>query len=208
MTEIAKVELNVPDVVVNGPALEIGEMDRAGFEDLGLKLRTIEGFNQFWQGDWANAVVAQHSDTTLRELCELIGFNYGTTRDYASVAGRLEVSLRNDMIHKYPDLTFEHFKRAMPAPSPEFALAKAGKEGWNTRELMKEVKAMRPVPQTKDVLFQWIRDNRIIKSNEAFLYIASVIEDLQTTTEDHAVAAILLTEWSIKLDQLKELIDD
>ncbi len=208
MTKIAKVELNVPDVIVNGPALEIGEMGRDGFEELGLKLRTIEGFTQFWLGDWANAVIEQHSDTTLRELCELTGFNYGTVRDCASVAGRVPVSERSDMIQTYPDLTFEHFRRAMPAPSPMFALKQAGHEGWTTRELTTAVKAMRPVPQTKDILFQWIRDNRVIKAQEAFLYLATVVEDLQATTEDHAMAAIILTKWSKQLTDLKGLIDD
>ena len=208
MTKLAKFELNVPSVVVNGPALEIGEMGRAGFEELGLKLRTVEGFNQFWIGDWANAVVEQHSDTTLRELCELIGLSYRTVRTYGSVAGRVDVSRRLDIIHKYPDLTFSHFQESVTAPSPEFALEKAGTEDWTILEMRKEVKAMHPEPETKDILFQWLRDRRVIKTQEAFLYIAEVIEDLQTTTEDHAIAAILLTTWSQKLHDLKGLIDE
>ena len=203
---LTRISLNVDNVVVNGPALEIGEMDRAGFETLGIKLKTIEGHTVLWWGDWGNAFVEQHGETEVKQVAELLDMDYTYISQCMSTAREYDVLVRTKYLET--GLSPTHLLVARAAPSTTFALDQAVKEEMSVKDLKKAIKAMLPKPKQKKVLFQWIRDQRVINTQEAFLYIAGVIEDLQTTTEDHAVAAILLTEWSVQLEQLKELIDD
>ena len=205
--KITKISLNVNNVVVNGPALEIGEMDRAGFEELGIKLKTIQGHTVLWWGDWGNAFKEQHGWGSVKQVAELLEMNENYIMECMGTAETYKVEVRTSYLEQ--GLSSTHLLEARAAPSPEFALDRAVEYGWSKRELRAEIQAMRPASkEEKKIMFQWIRDSRVIWMEEAFLTMANIVEDLQTATEDHAVAAIMLTEWSIKCNQLKELIDD
>ncbi len=134
------VRLDIADVVIDGPSLEIGDLSLEEFDDLGRKLRSIEGHSQFWIGDWANALKDQHGKGAMLKLAREIGYEIGTVRNYASISRRYETSLRNDVLSQHPKLSFDHFRLAITAPSPKFALGQAGSKSLSTRELAKWVK--------------------------------------------------------------------
>ena len=189
---VARVELNVQDVVINGPSLEIGEMSIAGFEELGLKLRTVSGFSQYWIGDWGVALKEQHGEQAVRKLAELLGFAEKTVRNYMSVSRKYEPSLRSEALELYPDLTFEHMKIALGAPSPEFALELAGKEGWKTKELTDHIRKMKTgITPKEPANFSWLRDPRIIRAEEGFLHIKEALLAMRNENNDTEVSQIL-----------------
>lgn len=205
--ELTRIDLNVPNVEIDGPALKIGEMDRAAFEELGIKLKAIQGHTVLWWGDWGNAFKEQHGESEVKQVAELLVMGYNYISQCMQTAREYDVLVRTRFLEL--GLTPSHLLEARYAPSPEFALDRAVEEDWSVRDLRQGIKAMLPAPKdSAPAMFQWIKDPRVIKAQEAFLYIASIIEDLKTTEEDHAVAGILLVEFSLSAENLRDLADD
>ena len=202
----ANIDLNTPNVLVNGPALEIGEMDTIGFEELGLKLKAIQGHTVLWWGDWGNAFMEQHSENQVKQVAELLDMEYTYISKCMGTAKEYNVSVRTQYLKE--GLSPSHLLEARTAPSPTFALDHAAKEEMSVRDLRTYIRNMKPKETPKEVLFQWIKDNRIIRTQMAFKDIARMIEELQTTNQDMAMAQIYLIEFGARLSDLQELIDD
>ena len=105
------VRLDIADVVIDGPSLEIGSLSLEQFEDLGRKLRSIEGHSQFWIGDWANSLHDQYGKGSMTQLAGEIGYDVGTVWNYADVARKYDSSLRSEVLENYPQLTHRHSGR-------------------------------------------------------------------------------------------------
>lgn len=190
---VAKVELNVPAVEVDGPALLIGEMDRAGFEELGLKLKSIQGHTVLWWGDWGNAFKKQHGWGSVTEVAELLDMSDKYIGDCMRTAEEYDSTVRT--VYLEQGLSASHLLEARTAPTPTFALDRAAEEEMSVRELRAAIRKMKPEGDPKEsTTFSWIKDPRVIKAQLALADIRRAIVDLQKTTEDHAVAAILLED--------------
>ena len=201
--EKTKLDLNVPDVLIDGPNLKIGVLDKAAFESLGLKIRTVREFSKFWVGDWGLAVKEQHGESAIRELAELVGWSEGTVRNTMSLAKAYEASRRREVLQDYPQLTDQHFMEGMGAALPVNAVKLAGEKGWNTKELREYIKTQKPTPKLPAAVeFSWIRDMRVIEGEQAFTIISTAIEAMCDAIEDTGVAVLLLEKWSTRLHNL------
>lgn len=67
----------------------------AEWEQCGVVLRRIEGAVQFWIGDWVNYGAKAYGEK-YDDAERVTGLDYGTLRNYAWVANRVDLSLRDD----------------------------------------------------------------------------------------------------------------
>lgn len=203
----SKIDLHVDNVQINGASLEIGELTKPEFEVLGHKLSVFRGATQFWIGDWANAIIQQHAETTLKEQCLAVGLNYGTVRTYAMVATKFDVLSRLNMLEQRPELTFSHFHEATQAASPEYTLENMP-EGWSKMELRAQIKAdaeartAATAPKPKKPIFSWVRDPRIIAAEDGLTAVATALGALETATQEEAVAKIYIAKLKTRMKEL------
>lgn len=121
--------------------------DSLGFDEwvaIGGKLAGLVDASAWWIGDWIFFGQWQYGKKYLKAV-EVTGLDEGTLRNYASVAGRFELSRRRD------DLTFGHHAAvvSLPLADADKFLARAAKEKWSVRVLRDEVrssKAVAPAP--------------------------------------------------------------
>lgn len=99
----------------------------------------------FWVGDWLNYGERTWGEK-YRDAMDLTGFEYQTLRDYAYVADKVHLSLRND------NLTFEHHKKVAPLEPDEQRkwLKLAEQRGMSTRLLSASIIAGYPLKELPD----------------------------------------------------------
>ena len=137
---VRDLDLEVQGVMVNGPSLDIGDISEEQFEVLGWKLKAVNGFTQFWIGDWANAGLIQHGKGTMTAIARKLGYTPGTVWNLASIARRYDSSGRGEVLSQYPQLSYTHFEEAVTAPNPIAVLEMAGEEEWSTRDVQSYVR--------------------------------------------------------------------
>lgn len=109
------------------------------WEAAGRKLSFANHAMQWYIGDWWNAGAKFGDETRAETAKRLFGLEYGTVRNYGSVAGKFDVSHRND------NLPFTHYMAMAPAPAEVTTalIQRAIDESLTVRDLRAEVAAMR-----------------------------------------------------------------
>lgn len=92
---------------------------------VGEQLKRLERGVQFWLGDWINYGEREYGEKYVQAI-EETNLSHGTLRNYASVAGRIEMSRRND------NLSFSHFSAVAPLPREE-------QDEWLERAVQEEM---------------------------------------------------------------------
>jgi hypothetical protein len=85
------------------------ELSYAEWEALGVQLRKANNSIGFMIGDWINYGESHWGDK-YDEALALTGIDYGTLRNYAHVARRVDLSLRNDKLTWYHHATVAKLK--------------------------------------------------------------------------------------------------
>lgn len=122
-------------------------MDEEQWLDCGTCLSRIEGAVQWWMGDWW-AYGEDREWGRGVEIADKIGINYGTVRNYGTVARAYELSLRND------NLTFEHHRLAMAESNPRRRLEwldQSVNEEWSANQLKAAIAQQAAIGRTKKV---------------------------------------------------------
>lgn len=134
-----------------------GKLERCGwqlpeqlnFEDwlaCGQLLNRIEGSVQWWRGDWwAYGSNRKYGDG--EEIAAKADLDYGTVRNYASVARAFELSRRRD------NLSFSHHAQVMDAAPEERDrwLDRADREKWSVSQLRAAIKQGAAFQRTKEI---------------------------------------------------------
>jgi hypothetical protein len=121
--------------------------DKLTFDDwraIGTQLAALVDASAWWLGDWVFYGQWQYGKKYIQAV-ELTGLDEGTLRNYASVAGRFDLSRRRD------NLSFSHHAAVVSLPLDEADkyLAEADAKDWSTRELRdatRAAKASAPMP--------------------------------------------------------------
>ncbi|MEV0700912.1 LmbU family transcriptional regulator [Saccharopolyspora sp. NPDC050389] len=113
-------------------------LDFADWERAGRRLTRIVDSSAWCLGDWAVYGKEYYPDRYARAV-EATGLDYGTLRNYASVARRVPLSRRRDA------LSFQHHAEvaALPADEQEAWLEKAEKKGWSRNQLRHQLRLSR-----------------------------------------------------------------
>lgn len=113
--------------------LEFAEWERAG-----QHLTRIVETSAWCLGDWVVYGKAHYPDRYARAV-DATGLDYGTLRNYASVAGRVPLSRRRDK------LSFQHHAEvaSLPADEQEAWLDRAEKKGWSRNQLRHHLRQSR-----------------------------------------------------------------
>jgi N6-adenosine-specific RNA methylase IME4 len=115
----------------------------------GVALCRIETGVQWWIGDWW--IVGENRQWGLgQEIAEKFGWNYGTLRNYGSVARAFNLS------HRFDKLTFTHHYRAMAEPDPRKRMAwlrRAEKEEWSANQLKAAIARQAAIDKTTKIEF-------------------------------------------------------
>ena len=115
-----------------GPTLVVsGEFSLEEYEQVGITLSRGERFIGFWVGDWANAVAEEHGYGAMTALAPSVGYATKTIHNFAGVARTFESSSRGDLVDKYPNLSYKHFRIAWPKPDRIELLEMAGRENMS-----------------------------------------------------------------------------
>lgn len=118
------------------------ELDFEEWESLGYKLARVGKSIGFIIGDWINYGEKLWGEK-YQDAINRSGLDYQTLRDFAYVAGRIELSLRND------NLDFNHHRVVAKLPSGDQKewLKAAEKHGLSVRRLRKSINVGRVVSQ-------------------------------------------------------------
>ena len=111
----------------------------------GVLLRNVEGAVQWWLGDWWNHGIRYGKGEALAERA---GVDYGTMRNYASVANAFELSFRND------NLGWSHHKHAMAVEGLDARLEwlrRAETEDWSANDLKREIASAAAISRTNQI---------------------------------------------------------
>jgi len=124
---------------VPGKTKTTGLILRAGlsfkeWRQVGCRLRDIHHSSQWWLGDWCNYGERRFGEKYSQAL-EATAYDYQTLRDFAYVAGRIELSRRRD------NLSFSHHREVAPlaAADQKRWLDRADAEDWNRDELRSQL---------------------------------------------------------------------
>lgn len=115
-----------------------GELGQEEWICAGRKFGTVSRCAQWWIGDWLRYGSAKWGEKYV-EAARITGYDIGTLRNYASVAGQFDSSLRSDK------LTWSHHFLLAPC-SPEersFWIARAETERLSVADLRIELRANR-----------------------------------------------------------------
>jgi len=112
------------------------------WQNFGRMLSQVEGATHWWIGDWVNYGEPAYGEKYSQALDET-GFAYGTLRNDAWVAGRIEMSRRRDI------LGFAHHAEvaALEPAEQDRLLDEAEKNHWTQRELRAAKKIALPPPK-------------------------------------------------------------
>lgn len=110
--------------------LEFAEWERAGH-----RLTRIADTSAWCLGDWVVYGKTHYPDRYARAV-DATGLDYGTLRNYASVARRVPLSRRRDK------LSFQHHAEvaSLPADAQEEWLDRAVKRGWSRNQLRHQIR--------------------------------------------------------------------
>ena len=203
------VDLGIENVKVKGASLIIGDLSKDGFEELGIKLKVLRGANQFWIGDWANALAKKFGYGTMKQLAELIGYEVRTIEDYAQIAAKYKSPVRTGLLLGNPKLTHAHFKVALGAPLPEYELENLP-DNMTVKQLRAQIKtdketrdnAANSKKTTAPVRFSWIRDFRVVEAEQGINAIRTAVRAIRDSKEDDAVGTIILKNFKRALKDL------
>ncbi len=180
---------------------------------IGKTLKLIGGSIQFWLGDWLNHGELVYGEMYAQAL-ETTDYEYQTLKDAKWVAGKIELSLRND------NLTFNHHKEVakLSPEQQEHWLDTAEAEGWSVRELRKAIQDSNrqgspPLPEgVYDVIYAdppWKyefseTESRAIESHYQTMELDE-IKALEIPTADNA--ALFLWATAPKLEEALEVLN-
>lgn len=114
------------------------EMTIAQWQRVGTQLANLFDASAWALGDWAHRGEWEFG-SKYRTAIATTGLDYGTLRNYASVAGRFDVSRRRDK------LSFGHHAVvvALPIDAQDRWLDQAERYGWSVRELRDQIRGGR-----------------------------------------------------------------
>ena len=117
------------------------------WQQIGGRLKEIEGAVMWWIGDWLNFGERNYGEKYAQAL-DATAYEYGTLRQAKWVAGQCEMSIRID------NLTWTHHVVALGADNPQSALKWAEEKGATVRELREyirdEKQGILPPPELPD----------------------------------------------------------
>lgn len=221
--------LNEEGWVVDGPSLRVeGEHTLESYEKMGSKLKALQGFTQFWVGDWANALHDEHGYGAMTGLAEKLGYEAKTVQDYADVSRHYEPSTRVEVLKNHPRLSWSHFRDTASQPDRIEILEMAGREEMTTRELQDYVKEFAPKKRPAKTIevdedtgevtnvFSWLRQNEVIGAEQGFQLLGVALSLFERRFNDDAGSArILLRTWRgylmtlvSRIDTMMEVHDD
>jgi hypothetical protein len=173
--ETIEVETNalvtLPNVQMTKTRLVIPEdTSFSDWEDIGKKLKNVEGAVQFWIGDWINFGERKWGDK-YQFVHDELGFSYDYISQIASVSKKFPGnSVAGNGIEGTPtrheNLSFSHHVEVatIPGPVAERLLIKAETENLSKRELRIEVRewqaahSMQPPAHIPETVFSWAKD--------------------------------------------------
>jgi len=92
----------------------LGELDQQDWIELGTKLGNVGRSVGFLIGDWLNYGDGKGDwGNAYENAMSITGLDYGTLKNYASVAKKVQLSLRND------NLSWDHHRRVAPLKTDE-----------------------------------------------------------------------------------------
>jgi hypothetical protein len=99
---------------------------------------------QWFIGDWWNAGERFGEEQRAETAKRLFGLEYGTVRNYGSVAGRVPVSLRSDIV------PFSHYREvaSLPAETAQDLINRAVEQSLTVQALRREVQALKATNDT------------------------------------------------------------
>lgn len=132
-------------VIADGTAeMQLGldlpaELTFEQWEAEGRRLSFSNHALQWFIGDWWNAGHRFGEERRAETAKRLFGLEYGTVRNYGSIAGRVPVSLRSDI------LPFAHYREvaALPAQTAKDLITRAVEESLTVQALRREVQALK-----------------------------------------------------------------
>lgn len=106
------------------------------WQDIGVVLQFLASCIQFALGDWINYGERAYGEKYAQAVTET-PYAYGTLRNYAYVAGNIELSRRNDR------LSFAHHSEVakLVTAKQDYYLALAEQREMSVRELRREISA-------------------------------------------------------------------
>lgn len=106
------------------------------WEEVGRFIKKAEGAVQLWLGDWVNYGEHAYGEKYSQAL-DVTELDYGTLRNAASVANRVDLSLRGDK------LTYNHFKEIAPLEKKdqERFVKEAEEQDLSVAQLRQQIKA-------------------------------------------------------------------
>ena len=112
----------------------------------GKFLRRAEGAVQFWLGDWINFGEKKYGEMYSQAL-EESDYGYGTLRNFAWIANKVELSSRND------NLSFKHHQLIAGFDQKDQSrwLKRASDEEWSVADMRKEINLVAINERTKKI---------------------------------------------------------
>lgn len=214
---VQNLELDIAGVLVDGPSLDIGVLTEDQFEQLGWKLKAVNGFTQFWIGDWANALHDQHGKGAMTRIAGLVGYEAGSVWKWAEISRKYDSRTRVRVMEKYPQLTHRHFQEAAHVSNPKAVLEAAGKQGWTTREVTTYVKENYPsqreqLPEEdggEGGMFSWHHDTAIDRAFDAISTVENAVGRLTAVDrQDPTVADGILKRLKNGLEPVWAALED
>lgn len=185
------------------------------WEDIGRKLKGIEGAVQFWIGDWINFGSRKYGDKYLIAMAKT-GFTIKTLQSIAAVSRRFNGKSPagggfEGLAIRHENLSFAHHQEvAYLPPKVASSLLDEAEDGhWSKSELRGAVEIWReehqPAKQPKhtEIVFSWFHDLDIEAMLDGMLTIRKGINKLMHDERDPEVRKDLLQ----KVDALMVDID-
>jgi hypothetical protein len=120
-----------PDVEITETSWQpVGEMSFEDWCEAGAKLGRFAEAVQWWIGDWLNYGAVTYGEKYSQALAAT-GYEYGSLRNMASVAGEFDLSRRRD------NLSWSHHAEVagLGPAEQEAVLDQAEREGWTRQQL-------------------------------------------------------------------------
>lgn len=181
------------------------------WEDIGKKLKTVEGAVQFWIGDWINFGERKYEDKYLRAMAET-GYTYEYLKNIAYVSrkfngndnGHSGVTIEGLATrHENLGFSFHQITAPLAGPIAERFLNKAEEEHLTKRELEADVREWQmehqPKKETKrpEVVFSWFHDPDIEAMLDGMQNIRTGVNKLTRDQRDPEVRKDLLQKVDV-----------
>jgi hypothetical protein len=126
------------------------EIDFKDWQELGSLLRFMKGRVQIWLGDWLNYGERSYGEMYTQAI-EETDYEYGSLKDFKSVMGRVEKSMRTDFC------TYSHYRLIVATPNIPQWIKIATDEKLSTRELAERIKFIHKKETPKEKIKDDIR---------------------------------------------------